>query len=250
MYLNSETIEIQKSFADYCKSGVYSKIGGVSSNRVSHYRRLVFNNIKNTLEKAYPITEEWLGREEWLKLINEFFRKHEAKSPKIWELPKEFMEFVINENYARKLNKPALNDLLLIEWIEIEVHTMPDEPIPKVDKVNNYINDQLVLNPEYRLIKLDYPVHNYNADDAVNHKGDWFIYIYRDITSKEVLFLNISALHVFLIEKLYDSPTSLEILLPIISSAFGISDIQKIETHLIMFLQDLYLRKVLLGSTL
>ena len=146
MYLKKETLEIQNNLGDYCRTGVYKNIDGVSQERLTHYRRLVFGNVKSVLEKAYPITLEWLSEDEWLILVNDFFEFHDSQSPKIWELPQEFMEFVKTNGYDRKFDKPALNDLLLIEWIEIEVHTMMDIEVAAHRKHGDLLNDALVLN--------------------------------------------------------------------------------------------------------
>lgn len=238
MYLNKETIEIQDSLAAYCKTGELQEIENVLNDRVKHYRRLVFTNVKNTLERAYPITLEWLSDEEWDLLVNDFFKSHDAQSPKIWELPKEFMEFAKQNNYANSLNKPALNDLLLVEWVEIEVHTMMDIDIDS-KMLGGDSSEVLVLTPEYNLLRLDYPVHIFNGDDSLDKKGDWFIYIFRNRETDGVQFLNISALHVFVLEKLYENPITLNNLLPIVSSVFGLTDIKALTKHLETFFSDL-----------
>ncbi len=247
MYLNKETVDIQTELASYCKTGIYKPIEGIQESRVNHYRRLVIGNVKSTLERAYPITLEWLLDEEWLLLVNDFFEYHDAQSPKIWELPKEFMEFVKENDYATKLKKNALDDLLLIEWVEIEVHTMTDESVGKYVKEGNLIEDKLVLAPEYRLLRLDYPVHALNGDEAVEKKGDWFIYVFRNRETDGVQFLNISSLHVFVLEKLYEKAQSITSILPVISSIFGLNDVQQLKTHLQSFVSDLKKQGALLG---
>ncbi|WP_066628026.1 HvfC/BufC N-terminal domain-containing protein [Labilibacter marinus] len=244
MYLNKSTIDIQTQLASYCRTGQEQEIEKVSQERVKHYRRLVFSNVKNTLETAYPITLEWLSDDEWLKLVNDFFEMHDAQSPKIWELPKEFMEFVTQNKYAATFNKPALNNLLLVEWVEIEVHTMMDKEWPAVEARG----EVLLLTPEYQLLHLDYPVHIFNGDDAQDKKGDWFIYIFRNRETDGVQFLNISALHVFVLEKLYETPLTLDDLLPIISAVFGLNDMKTLQNHLKTFFSDLRKKGALLSK--
>ncbi|MGQ1784414.1 MULTISPECIES: HvfC/BufC N-terminal domain-containing protein [unclassified Saccharicrinis] len=248
MHLNSETIEIQHKLSEYCRTGRYVKINGVNKERASHYRRLVLGNVKNTLERAYPITLEWLNEDEWLKLVDEFFEKHDCQTPKIWELPEEFMDFVVQANYAHKFNKPALNDLLLIEWVEIEVHTAMEKVTLAYQKDVNLLFDKIVLTPEYSLLKLEYPVHALNADEAASKKGEWFIFVFRNRETDSVQFLNISPLHVFVIEKLYEQPQSMESLLPLISSVFGLTDFEPLKVHLQSFLSDLHKKGALLGG--
>jgi hypothetical protein len=247
MFLNSETIELQEKLALYCRIGIYTKLEGVDENRVAHYRRLVLNNINNTLKQAYPITQEWLTKAEWEVLVQSFFKEHFSQTPKIWEMPKEFMEYVKDKKLAIQLDKPALNDLLLFEWFEIEVHTMPDKEVFFEKEDGNYLKDTAVLNPHYLLHKLDYPVHIFNADNAVAKKGDWFIYLFRHPDTGAVQFLNISALHVFVLEKLYDEPQPLVKVLPLISSVFALHDVDNLKQRIVQFFIDLQKKGAIQG---
>ena len=45
------------------------------------------------------------------------------------------------------IQKPYLEDLLYFEWMEIEVHTMPDKPYPDYQSRGNIFMDRLALNP-------------------------------------------------------------------------------------------------------
>jgi hypothetical protein len=247
MYLNNDTIELQEKLAQYCRTGIFTKLEGVDENRVTHYRRLVFNNINNTLKQAYPITQEWLTKAEWDLLVQSFFKEHLAQTPKIWEMPKEFMEYVKDKKLAYQLAKPSLNDLLLFEWLEIEVHTMPDTDVLFVKDHGDYLKETVVLNPHYCLQHLQYPVHVLNAGEAIHKKGDWFIYLFRHPDTGAVEFLNISALHVFVLEKLYDEPQPFEGILSLVSSVFGIADIEYIRKHFIQFFTDLQNKGAILG---
>ena len=67
------------------------------------------------------------------------------------------------------LGKPFLDDLLYFEWMEIEVHTMPDRPFPDYVKEGNVLEDRLAFNPEYEIIRMDYPVHLYPGGAGLRH---------------------------------------------------------------------------------
>ena len=56
MNLREGNTEIQKPLGEYCRTGVELKIPGVTPGRVHHYRRLVYNVVRDTLDTAYPIT--------------------------------------------------------------------------------------------------------------------------------------------------------------------------------------------------
>ncbi|TAJ13956.1 hypothetical protein DMA11_07125 [Marinilabiliaceae bacterium JC017] len=249
MLLNTETKTIQEKLAGYCRTGEPVEIPGVKHDRLHNYRRLVFNVINSTIQQAYPITREWLPDEEWQYLVNEFFKKHDAQTPQVWKLPFEFYQFISNNHYADELNKPALNDLLWFEWLEIEVHTMPDQIIPDYRSKGNLSSDKLVINPHLVLTKLTYPIHKMGGNEAALHEGLYFILIYRQKDTGNVRFMEISALHVFVIEELLKSPWSIEQLLPDISSLFGLDDYQTLSQHLFHFCSDILDKQILLGYT-
>ncbi|MCF8303709.1 MAG: putative DNA-binding domain-containing protein [Bacteroidales bacterium] len=201
MKLKPETVRIQHNFATYCRSGISKSIPGTRQNRIHHYRRLVFNVVKSTMKQAFPITHHLLGTKEWDELIHNFFEEHDCQAPQIWKLPYELLEYAEEISLAEKLNRPYLNDLLLFEWTEIEVHTMPDEEKPEFCPTGQMLEDPLVMNPEYRLIRLDYPVHIYSASEVTAKKGNYFVLVFRDLESGKVNFMNLSVLHAYLFEK-------------------------------------------------
>lgn len=246
MLLKVETKNIQEQLADYCRTGVEKPIAGTRSDRLPHYRRLVYNVIKNTMESAFPITEEWLPSEEWETLVYDFFAQHQSQTPSVWKLPKEFVEFVTETDYAETLHKPALNDLLWFEWLEIEVHTMPDSREPISSSSTFTSNTPLTVNPYFRIQQAAYPIHLMHANEAAKHQGQWFILLYREIHSGRVKFIRLSVLHAVLLEKLSEQPQSLQSLLPIITSLLGITDLQKTCDHLATFCQDMITKGVLI----
>jgi len=248
MLLKADTKEIQEQLADYCRTGVEKPIAGTRADRLPQYRRLVYNMIKNTMETAFPITEEWLPSEEWESLVYDFFAQHNAQTPSVWKLPQEFVEFVSQADYAEIIQKPALNDLLWFEWLEIEVHTMPDtaEPVTSSSTFTN--NVPLTVNPYFRIQQATYPIHLMHANEAAKHQGQWFILLYREMDSGQVKFIRLSVLHAVLLEKLNDHPQSLQSVLPVLTSLFGITDLQITVDHLSTFCQDMITKGVLIIS--
>ncbi len=249
MLLN-ETIDIQNKVAKYCKTGIEENIPDITENRIHHYRRLIYNIVDDTMLIAFPITKEWLNSDEWDMLISDFLAKHPAKTPQVWKLPSEFYSFVKQQNYSVKFNKEALNDLLYFEWLEIEIHTMPDINVPQYSTKGNILNDKLILNPHFRLIELVYPIHIHHADEATKNKGEWYVIIYRNYETNTVHFMQLSLLHLFIIERLTDSPLSLSNLIPMINTAFGIDNEASLLTHLKPFIKNLLTKTVILGFSI
>jgi uncharacterized protein len=247
MKLLDETRTAQHSLATYCRTGEQVQIPGVKQNRLHHYRRLVRNVINNTLEQAYPITLDILTQKEWDNLVDDFLVSHNAQTPQVWKLPNEFYDFVRDNAYHKKLKRPYLNDLLHFEWIEIEIHTMPDEEISAYTESGDMLQDQLVFTPEFRIIQLEYPVHLMTAHESVKNKGNFYLLVFREKNTGNVNFLNLSVLLVYLIEQMHHEKKTLNEILPDLQNLFGITNKEEAKNKIKQFLNLLYQQKFLMG---
>jgi len=210
MRSHPETQHAQRLFSDFVLGRDTVGMNTSFPERLPHYRRLVFNVFFDSLSRAFPIAKSMLGDALWQELIEDYMRNHDSSSPQVWKMPLEFFEFICEKGYADTLNKPWLNDLLYFEWIEIEVHTMPDITIPNCRPDGDILKDRLVLNPEHRLIHLRYPVHRINCEKNDILQGDYFLIVYRHPEDLNVRFLEVSAMLAVVLEMLRAEPLSLE----------------------------------------
>ena len=245
--LKRDTEEIQHKLARYCRTGEETHIEGARNSRLHHYRRLVKNVINNTMKHAYPITREVLGKEQWDKLISLFFTQHDPQTPKVWELPYELYEFVKENDIASALNLPILEDLMCLEWIEIQVHTMEDEEIPDFTSDGDLLSDPLVVNPEHELIRLEYPVHKLSASEAGRKKGNYFVMVFREPDSGKVRFVNLSVLYVYLLNRIMLERKPAISFTEDIMKQFNINDKRLLLESLETFLSDMIVQKSILG---
>ena len=245
--LKQETKMIQEKLGEYCRSGEYVEIPGVKGSRLHHYRRLVYNVVDGALETAFPITFNILSEDEWEQMVYNFFSEHDCQTPQLWELPLEFYEYAKEENYAGKYNKPYLSDLLYFEWVEIEVHTMPDAKYPELKKDGDLFRDNIILNDESKIIHLSYPVHNRSVKEAENSKGDYFILSYRVPESGQVRFINLSVLYAYVIERIRQENKPVILLIPEIAERFGIEDLDSLKLNVRRFLNNLLEQSAILG---
>lgn len=207
-----KTFQYQVDLANYCKTGDHISIPGINEKNIKHYRRLVFNNVYDSISSAYPITKKLLGKKKWKKVVNRFFSSQKVQSPQIWYMPKEFKDYVIkNENEL--LGKYAfLDDLLQFEWLEIEVFMMPDETVEYLLETNLYY-----LNPEIKLIGTKYPVHLKKAKNITEEdKGNYFISLHRNRETGAVEFTNLSIPFVDILENLIEKPLAKNTILNIL----------------------------------
>lgn len=247
MKLSEKTKAAQGALADYCRTGADINVPGARKKRLPHYRRLVRNVIHNTLEQAFPITYELLETDTWENLVDEFFVRHNPQTPQVWKLPEEFYHFLRDHGYAEKLNRPYLNDLLHMEWIEIEVHTMPDEKIPLFSTSGDLENDVLICTPEFQMIELEYPVHLMSAADSLKNKGRYYLLVFREHDTGNVKFMNLSILLAYIIEQLHFHKKTLNETLQEVKPLFGISDMDDASKKIRHFLGLMQNQKFLLG---
>jgi hypothetical protein len=245
--IEQQTRQIQIDLANYCKTGDYKPLPGITPNRIHHYRRLVFNIVKNTLEQAFPLTCDILDKDLWDNTVSDFFADHNPQSPQVWKLPFEFYEWAIEENLGNQLDIKYLNDLLLFEWIEIEVFMMPDIDFPDFAESGDIITDIQILNPEFRLIELKYPVHKVAVNNLHQYEGQYYLLVFREPRTKKVEFVELSALHVFILDRILNQELSLADILLEAIEVFHLQNKQGIKSRLEAFFYQLIEKGFVLG---
>ncbi len=251
MPLTKETYKIQSELASYCRTDVMPELPGVTDGRLQHYRRLVYAVIEDTFEGAFPITRSFVNQQEWIDLVTGFFKKHACQTPSVWRLPYELYEYVSATELKLKVNYPFLTDLLYFEWLEIEVHTMPDQPAPNFKEEGNWLKDFLVFNPEFKLIQVNYPVHLFKPNELIENarKGDYFVLIFREPETGKVQFFDLSAFFGYLLIRLKESERNMDLILGEACPLFGLERTNELEQRTEEFLQQLKQQKFLFGYT-
>jgi hypothetical protein len=247
MKLHDDTARIQDLLGDYCRTGEGEEIPGVTPGRLKHYRRLVYNVIRDTMDRAFPITAAALGEEQWELLIRDFFSNGFPQTPQVWKLPLEFYNYHQSKETGTRIQKPYLEDLLYFEWIEIEVHTMPDRTFPDYVSQGNMFTDILAFNPEFEIIQLEYPVHMYPAHETEERKGEYFILVFREPESGKVHFLDLSAIHTYILSLLMEEGRPLNQLKGTIAQTAGIESLKYLDDALEKFIGDLLQKQLILG---
>jgi len=246
MLYTPETYQIEQDLVRWCKTGDPVTIPGTRQKGLAQYRRLIRNNIHNAMEQAFPIARTILTETQWNRLIDDFLAKHPAATPQVWKLPEEFYTFVKNENYAQEFALPFLNDLLIFEWVEIEVHTMTDQtPLP-YRKKGDIFTDAIVVNPEHRLVRLTWPVHLYAAGKALEHPGDYYLLTFRT-RDFDVRFVDLPALHAFYFEQFVAGRSASDILDTIKASTPQMVNLEELKQNILGFMKTLLSEKVFLG---
>lgn len=201
MFANKTHLQ-QSELANYCRNGQYGHLKGVKIKNISYYRTLVFNNVFDSLSTVYPLTKKLLKKKRWLALVERFFASQPLKSPQIWRMPQELLNYVEVFESNLIVEYPFLPELIYFEWKELEVFMMPDKK-----KVKNRKPQRVYLNPEIELMRFEYPVHSKKASRITSEdKGLYFVSMHRHPESGSVEFTNLSIPFVEVLEKMSKNP--------------------------------------------
>lgn len=245
--LRKETEDIQGELAAYCKDGELRPVEGARTERLHHYRRLIYNIIDDALENAYPIAKSKMQQEQWREMVDDFIAEHKCQHPQLFRMPGEFVDFVLDQGYAQSFGIPYLNDLLLFEWVEVEVHTMADQLIPEANLNGNFTHEPLVFLPYIKLVHLHYPIHHLNAVNILEHEGDYFLLVYRQ-ENGTVQYVELNELTYTILDEMmnYSSPL-FEALDPHLATA-NVKVKNSFFQNALLFIQRLHEMGVVLGT--
>ncbi len=205
-----KTLKLQTDLAMYCRTGIDAPETSIQGNTFQ-YRRLVFNVINDTLKTAYPLAKKLLGKKRWKKAVAHFFEKNQCQTAQVWRLPLEFYEYYTQNPFPFKKEFPHLLELLLIEWLEIEVFMMEDILTDDFTATPTIDNAVLLLNPELKIVPLTYPVHTHKTKTITQEdKGQYFVSIHRDYYDKEVRFNDLSYPFVEMLLQMSENDTTVQ----------------------------------------
>ncbi len=188
----NKTFSLQTDLGLFCRTGMNEPPTSIQEHTF-HYRRLVFNVVKDTLRSAFPIARKVVGKKIWKAAVVHFFENHKCQTPHVWQLPQEFSEYYQHHDFPTDKAVPFLKELLQYEWLEIEVFMMEDLPITPFKQTAKAEDAIYVPNPEIKILALYYPVHIKDAKKIVEEdKGQYFVSIHRDYYTKQVRFNDLS----------------------------------------------------------
>lgn len=241
--LKPETALAQKQLADYCLSENQQSVPDTHEGRLPVYRRLVFNQVLNTLKRTYPLTVAIFPEKIFREMAEDFFSRHECQSPFLWRMPEDFYKYAHASQWDEKYSSPALLDLLLLEWLEIEVFMMPDIPLPQLKIDGKLTEDSLVLNPHHRLNHFHYPVFSLSLDEAAKNPGDYFLLTFRHVETLKVQFMSLPAVYALALESLKKTAQTWQIAVDDAATLLG----QDVPQHSLEFVEHTLSSGLFLG---
>jgi hypothetical protein len=190
--MSNKTFSLQTDLALYCRTGLHEPPTSIPEHTF-HYRRLVYNVIKDTLKGAFPITRKLVGKRRWKRMVMHFFEYHKCQTPQVWKLPQEFSDYYQQHDFPFKKKFPFLATLLQYEWLEIEVFMMEDLPVDQFSVEKKSEEDGIIPNPEIKILCTEYPIHLKNVKEITEEdKGQYFVSVHRDFYTKQIQFNDLS----------------------------------------------------------
>lgn len=180
-----------------------------------HYRRLVRSITTGTLASTYPIARRWMGEDRWNELMDRFQEHAQPTEDCLWQMPGHLHRFAIDNDIAREFGLDVLNDLLLYEWTEVEVHTMPDPELPALDPDGDWRHGRLVVRSDHRILSLTAPVHRHHPDAISEEmRGPYHVLLHRHPITLNVQVTEITPAMARLVSKLADGHESIAEVVP------------------------------------
>ena len=247
MNYTASTKRHQQAVAMYTRTGMEISIPGTKRQGLARYRQMIFSIVNDSLSSAYPLTRQLLTDEEWDQCVDRFFASHACRSPFLWKMPLEFYEYA--DTYEKELTEqfPFFSELLLFEWLEIELFMKEDSEI--MYQLNGKLeHDKLVLNPAVAINYFQYPVYKIRAKEiSDDHKDHYFLISYRTPVELNVKFMGVIAPFARMIELLSEEVRSMNVLIEIISDEFKLPITEEMIYSTRMFMQQCFQKGIILG---
>ena len=130
----------------------------IEDRRMAIYRDLFINSISGLLAGSYPVMRSLYNKQEWKDLVRKFYRKENNKTPHFPEIPREFVEFLKDNEVDA--DKPFLYELAHYEWLELHLDKHNAEAEKKaLNNEQSLLSQRPVVSPLVKLQAYQYPVH-------------------------------------------------------------------------------------------
>lgn len=149
----------QLEFTRYIREPAINPVpADVKPERMAMYRELMFNNIESFLAGNFPVIRKILADKAWFELAQDFFAKHECKTPHFSEIAEEFLDYLENERDNQD-DLPFLLELAHYEWVEMALSVAKENVQANPQNLTNLLASAAVqLSPLAWPLAYQYPV--------------------------------------------------------------------------------------------
>jgi len=156
---------------------------GPAPERMNVYRELFFNNIENFLATGFPVLKSILSKTHWLELVQDFYARHQSKTPYFAEIAEEFLDYLQNERGRHADDPPYLPELAHYEWAELALLIAEGEAPPESgDLIDRPLDQTIYLSELAWPLAYQFPVHKIGPGQLPTElsKQPTFLIIYRN----------------------------------------------------------------------
>ncbi|MGR8940854.1 MAG: HvfC family RiPP maturation protein [Gammaproteobacteria bacterium] len=178
----------------------------VKIERMAMYRELFFNNIDNFLSGNFPVLRKLLTDAQWRELAQDFFARHNFKTPYFTEIAEEFLEYLQNER-DNPADPPFMLELAHYEWIEMAISIAKEDNPANPPPTGDLSVSLLSLSPLAWPLAYRFPVHKISPSFQPEKPPaqPTFLIVYRNLDD-EVGFIEITPLTYQLLEMIQQRP--------------------------------------------
>lgn len=174
---------VQQALADHLRDPEqFPPPAGIEPRRLEIYRRLFYNNVLNLLGKGFPVLKAVVGPELWPRLVRDFYREHDSRTPYFPQFGEEFVRYLAEERTPRQEDWPFIAELAHFERVKKGLLNAADRDAPSreqrtVDPLSGFPS----LVPDARLLAYEFPVHRIGEDFRPERPGTdpTYLLVYR-----------------------------------------------------------------------
>jgi len=145
--------------------------------RLAIYSELVYNRFEDFIKTSFSFFASSV--EDHLKEILHEFVPREHRSPLLIDIGREFLDFFVSFEHPVKERLPFLEELLLLEWLEIEIFNAEDE----ISDSDFNWHGRYRFSKSSSLVSFFYPVHRAEEipiEEIIEGRGRYNLLIFRD----------------------------------------------------------------------
>jgi hypothetical protein len=241
--MNSQ--QLQRKFADYVRKGLAGNFPEVNGKAFALYHSHLKSKLSHLLGVSFVLTREAIGPLRWEQVIKNFLETCTVSGESVMNLSQAFYA-----HFAAKIKNshlPYLKDLLQFEYLLIELFYMENIPYPSFHSIGNRLESPVVINPEHRLIRLDYPVFKHKGASLAALKGFYYLLLYRHPTLFTVELIELSALYFSALSRMAVQPLSLLTAMEEAAHDFDVPAENLDPDEMIDFFASLHAHRAILG---
>lgn len=174
--------ELQQQFTAAVRDPEKGNMPGIETRRMAVYQELIFNNIVNFTQSAFPVALSIKGEAWWQQAVRSFLIHHRSQSPFFNEIAAEFLNFLRETDRVDSTNPPFLLELMHYEWVELALDNITQDTLAERTRLSSDILNKIpVLSEAAWLLGYEYPVHRISNDYQPEEKEQTLLLVYRNL---------------------------------------------------------------------